>query len=294
MGQQISRSERGWKGMAMRKLALLIACGFALGAGLTENLCGQNGDAVAIREKLASQFKLTRVSADRSDVVTAGAMVALQKAGLMMYGVAFPVPPSNTYKNGKIGQGWGGFGSDLGGSLLAPGGQTAKDYPQRRFAPDEKCWVTGIAVQKDSVVFQLYSEPYDQIRYYASLKIPFPNKKEIPSSDQVMQLVGEVLTVVPQEAAGSQPIQAEAANQPAPTDNAPPPQPAPLAPLTPPPPPVDAAPPSPKTIAVGNTKEQVAAILGPPQKVVQLKQKEIDYYPDMKVVFVAGKVSDVQ
>jgi hypothetical protein len=67
-----------------------------------------------------------------------------------------------------------------------------------------------------------------------------------------------------------------------------------LAPLTPPPPPVDAAPPSPKTIAVGNTKEQVAAILGPPQKVVQLKQKEIDYYPDMKVVFVAGKVSDVQ
>jgi hypothetical protein len=38
----------------------------------------------------------------------------------------------------------------------------------------------------------------------------------------------------------------------------------------------------------------VIASLGQPQKIVQLGAKEIDYYPDMKVTFLNGKVSDVQ
>jgi hypothetical protein len=38
----------------------------------------------------------------------------------------------------------------------------------------------------------------------------------------------------------------------------------------------------------------VIASLGQPQKVVQLGAKEIDFYPDLKVTFVNGKVTDVQ
>jgi len=49
-------------------------------------------------------------------------------------------PPSNTYKNGKIGQGWSGFGKDLLITMAVPGGATSNDYPHRPFAPDEKCW----------------------------------------------------------------------------------------------------------------------------------------------------------
>jgi hypothetical protein len=66
------------------------------------------------------------------------------------------------------------------------------------------------------------------------------------------------------------------------------------APIEPPPPPPDAAPPAPKTISLGQTPTQVSAILGPPQKIAHLGAKEIDYYPDMKVVFVNGKVTDIQ
>ena len=33
---------------------------------------------------------------------------------------------------------------------------------------------------------------------------------------------------------------------------------------------------------------------GQPQKIVNLGTKEIYYYPDMKVTFVGGKVTDVQ
>jgi hypothetical protein len=36
------------------------------------------------------------------------------------------------------------------------------------------------------------------------------------------------------------------------------------------------------------------AILGQPQKIVNLGPKVMYFYPDMKVIFVNGKVADVQ
>ena len=69
----------------------------------------------------------------------------------------------------------------------------------------------------------------------------------------------------------------------------PPPEPA-MAPIPPPPPP----PAAPKIIALGQTKDEVATILGQPDKIANLGTKEIDYYPDMKVTFVKGKVTDIQ
>jgi hypothetical protein len=162
-------------------------------------LAAQSGDLAVIQERLNSQIKLTTVTADRSDIVTAGDVIELERPGLIMYAVASPMPPSNSYKNGKIGQGWGGFGKDLMIGMAAPGAATAADYPHRPFGVGEKCWVTGIQVQKDGVLFQLYSDPYDDIRYYANLKVPFPNKKETPSADVAMKSVAEVLMVAPQD-----------------------------------------------------------------------------------------------
>jgi hypothetical protein len=49
-----------------------------------------------------------------------------------------------------------------------------------------------------------------------------------------------------------------------------------------------------KTVELGQTPDQVKAALGAPDKVVKLGPKEIYVYKDMKVVFVDGKVSDVQ
>jgi hypothetical protein len=77
--------------------------------------------------------------------------------------------------------------------------------------------VTGIQAQKDGILFQLYSDPYDDVRYYANLKIPFPNKKEVPSADGASQLVAEVLTVVPPDDQGAQ--QADQGAQQAPGTN---------------------------------------------------------------------------
>ena len=67
-----------------------------------------------------------------------------------------------------------------------------------------------------------------------------------------------------------------------------------MAAIPPPPPPIDAPPPAPKTISLGQTKDQVLAIFGTPLKVVVLPTKEMDFYKDMKITFVKGKVVDVQ
>lgn len=49
-----------------------------------------------------------------------------------------------------------------------------------------------------------------------------------------------------------------------------------------------------KTVELGQTPDQVKAALGAPDKVVKLGAKDIYVYKDMKVIFVDGKVSDVE
>ena len=259
-------------------------------------LAAQAGDRLAaIQQSLNSQFQLTSITANRSDIVTPGSEVTLHKEGLIMYEVASPLPPSNTYKNGRIVQGWGGLGKDMAIGILTPGSGSANDYRHRQFVAEEKCWVTGIQVQKDGVLFQLYRDAHHYTSYYANLKIPFPNKKEIPPVDTVMQLVAEVLTTdfqggQPAPDQGGQPATfPEPAQAPAYAPIAPPAS-APMQEIPPPPPPTA----TPPTIALGQTLDQVTANFGQPTRIAKLGAKVIYYYSDMKVTFVDGQVSDVQ
>ena len=48
------------------------------------------------------------------------------------------------------------------------------------------------------------------------------------------------------------------------------------------------------TIRLGQTREEVTAILGPPEKQILLGAKTIFVYRDLKVVFVDGKVTDAE
>ena len=245
------------------------------------------GDPAAIQQKLSAQFKVTTTTADRSDIVPAGDIVVIRKPGLVMYSTASPLPPSNTYKNGKIGQGWGGFGKDLAIGMASTEGTTANDYPHRAFVAEEKCWVTKIEVQKDGILFVLYSDPYNDVRYYANLKIPFPNKKEVPTADVAMQSVADVLTVAPADNESGQGNSGGGAVQ----QSAAAPAPAQMAAIPPPPPPTDTAP---ATISLGQSRDQVTAGLGLPLKDVKVGAKEILVYKDMKVTLKDGKVTDVE
>jgi hypothetical protein len=49
-----------------------------------------------------------------------------------------------------------------------------------------------------------------------------------------------------------------------------------------------------KTVKLGMSTDEVKKSLGNPPKIVDLGKKQVYVYPDMKVVFIDGKVSDVQ
>ena len=58
--------------------------------------------------------------------------------------------------------------------------------------------------------------------------------------------------------------------------------------------PVSVAPAAPPTVQLGQSFDQVQAAMGTPVRVAQLGPKVIYYYSGMKVIFIDGKVSDVQ
>ena len=189
----------------MKQIRSLRAFGFALIASMSAlMLSAQAGDQAVLQQRLYSQFRLTTTTADRSDIVTPGDVVVIHVPGLLMYAVSSPMPPANTYKNGRISQGWGGFGKDILIGMAAPGGATATDYPHRQFVPEEKCWVrehSGTegwsalpAVQRSLRRHPLLRQPQD----------PVPQQKEMPPVDQVMQTVSQVLTVMRQDDQGNQ------------------------------------------------------------------------------------------
>jgi len=246
---------------------------------------GQDAKA-DIQKKLNAAFVPTKMTADNTDIIAPGSILVLQKDGLIMYSIDNKVAPTNTYKDGKLGIGFGSMMSidmQLG---MAQNGVNHTNVPQRKFLTGEKFWTSSFTVKDDGVVFLFYSDPFSDVRYTAQLKIPFP-KKSIPNPDDVMKAVSEVITVQPSDDNAKQ--QAPAPSQ------APASTPAPaLQAIAPPPPPADAPPAQPKTVSLGQTREMVVAILGQPTKVANLGKKEIDYYPDMKVIFLNGKVSDIQ
>jgi hypothetical protein len=244
----------------------------------------------SIEQKISSQYTLTKTTADHSDIVTAGAVLVLKKDGLMMSSTTTAAPAQNTYKDGRITQGLWKVAKVPGfGGFMANRGQTAQT---RTFVAGEKFWITKITVHEDGLVVDLFSDPIQDVRYYSTLKFPFP-KGAYPAPDQMVATVGEVLNVQPPDNGGGDQGQQTAAAPAAAAAPAEPPPP-PMAPIAAPPPPSDTPPPAPKTIALKQTKEQVVATFGPPTKVVKLGTKEIDYYPDMKVTFVNDKVTDVQ
>lgn len=261
----------------------------------------------AIEKKLQAEYTTTQATADQTDIVTAGSILVLKKGNIVMAPVSGGYF-QNSYKDGRITQSAAGkIAKGLDRFSHMPGAQAPAAPGTRTFVPGEKMWVTKIECKDDALVFQLFTDAYADVRYKADLKFPFDKKGAMPSADDMDKLVGEVFKIQPADdtTAGGQQQQQQApaaqaapAQQQAPAPIAPPPPvPAetPLAPIPPPPPPADEPQGPPKTLKIGQSKDEVVASFGQPEKVVKLGTKEIYYYKDLgKVTFVNGKVTDVQ
>jgi hypothetical protein len=285
----------------MRKITNLIALVLSL---LAAALPAWTQDLASIKKSLDEKYALTVTTADKTDIVTAGSVLVLKKTGLVTTEVKSKNIYMNTYVNGRITQKNGvasatkkvmRFGSWIPGASTAAAapGVTGND---RTFVNGEKIWVTGVEVKENGIVFTLFTDAYSDVRYGGTLTIPF-EKGSIPPVDVALKQVAEVFDIQADDAKadsksapqqGAAPAGAAAA-KPAPAA-APAPADAPPPPIAPPPPP----PADPKTISLGQTIDQVTANFGQPTKVIKLGAKQIYVYPDMKVTFVGGKVTDVQ
>lgn len=253
-------------------------------------LLPQTSAAQTLQQKLAAEYALTKPTVDRSDIVTAGCVVTLKVKGLTASAVGKGTPAGNSFrdKDPKIRP--SGFTSLRKGRI--PGLASPIATETRDFVDDEKLFVTEIDVDssKDTVSFLLFSDAYNNVRFQANLRFDFP-KGSLASADlaQVQAVLDQALSVTPPDKS------APAEPSPGPAQPAPVP-PATVTPDPPPPPPApDPAPPAPpKTIAAGQSPDEVVAILGQPVKIVKLDKKEIYYYKDMRVTFVNGKMTDAQ
>jgi len=269
-------------------------------------------DKASIIKKLQSEYALTKTTADQTDIVTAGAVLVLQKDNLLMVATTTSGNPCpNTYKSGKFTQNGACRASETFKKVPLFGhtipGMDKAQVTSRTYVTGEKFWVTRIDIKdgKDAgVVLDFFTDAVSDVRYRTTLNIPF--KGAMPSADDALKLVQEVITVAPseddkkddkkQEAKGNggkqQAPAADAGQQQQaaaePAANAAP------APIEPPPPPPDAPAAPPPTVAMDQTPDQVTAILGQPQKKAKIGTKEIYFYKDIKVTFVNGKVKDIQ
>ena len=237
-----------------------------------------------IRQKIEAEYPLTKTTAGRDDIVTAGAVLVLEKDGLEMSVTTNNVQAQDTYKGGKLSASGGtSFAKNFGKCTFCPHNDKAGNF--RTFVAGEKFWITKVEVHDDGVLLSFFSDPISDIRYVSTLKIPY-TKGTPQTAAALLSTIAEVIKVQPSDDAKtadkSAPVAAPAA------------APAPMAAIPPPPPPPDAPPAAPPTVAIGQTKVQVVALLGTPTRIAKLPTKEIDFYPNMKITFVKDKVSDIQ
>jgi hypothetical protein len=270
----------------MRKIEISCA---VIGSVMAMALPAWPDDLAAIKQALDAKYALTTTTADKTDIVTPGAVLVLKKTGLVTVAASSKNLYQNIYQNGRISQKNSFIKAKRVWDKL-PGATPVGGGAERDFVSGEKIWVTGIDIKESGVVFDLFTDAYNDARYAATLRFPF-EKGSTPTVSGVTALIAEVFDIQ-QSDAGGQP-QDKPANPPAATQPAAEPKPAAEAappPIAPPPPP----PADPKTIALGQTTDKVVANFGEPDKIIKLASKQIYVYKDMKVTFVGGKVTDVQ
>jgi len=243
-------------------------------------------DLASIKKALDAKYAVTTTTADRTDIVKAGSVLVLKKSNLLTMDVTKSAVVGNSYKNGRITQSKIWAMAKAGGKF--EGGRT--------FVSGEKVWLTGIEVKDKEVVFDIYTDAFSDVRYRAKLNFPF-EKDETPTLNAVMAAVGEVFDVEQSDSGNGGGQQQQQQQQAAPAPRSAPTPVAAPAPLEAPPPPIAPPPPppsDPKEIKLGQTPAQVTAAVGQPDKIITLGAKKIYVYKDMKIIFVGGKVSDVQ
>ena len=240
----------------------------------------------SIEDQLRNDYHVTRVGAN-GIVIQAGSIAVVEQDNIKANPAANQLYWSNLYKkDGHVKQ---------PAIMIKSGSSAVEKSSIRFFQVGEKVYITNIEFKPAAIVFSLQScgacDPSatdsSDVPYRAELSFQF-QKGFLDSTnyEDIRATIGQVLDIaslVEKSTIGASSTSATKES----TD-------AKFQPIQPPPPPVDAPPPAPKTISKGDTRDQVIAAFGQPERVANLGAKEIYYYKDLEVTLVNGKVMDVQ
>jgi hypothetical protein len=161
----------------------------------------------AIQQKLQERIVLATLDAN-GEIVTAGSVITLRSGSLQMCATTAPAAagtPVNSYKNGRLSAGMFSWNLGLGLMKIDP-----NSIPMHTAVAGEKFWIVHYNVMKNNVQFKIWTDPdSNNLRYWTWLEIPF-DKKQVPSPDQFMNTLGEVLAVEPVQ---NQPAQDQSGQQ---------------------------------------------------------------------------------
>ena len=247
-----------------------------------------SAQAVSLQEQLAAQYKLAKIGSDTSgySVVEKGTLLAIQKGGVLGVPFGDQNVPATKYEGGTI-KGPNSLALMGRKSIM---GKFGKEQTTHLFAVGDKVYPTKIDVNvaKDTVTLGVVAcdtcNKTDPPTYNkAQVVFQFPKGSLAnAAAGGVEDTIGQVLSISNDAAQGGDQggqqqggdqggdqggQQAAAADQPQA---------------------------EPASIEKGMTTDQVEAAMGKPEKKVTLGAKQIYYYKDMKVIFLSGKVSDVQ
>jgi hypothetical protein len=255
-----------------------------------------NAQAVSLQEQLAAQYKLVKMGSDTSgySVVEEGTLLVIQKGGLLGVPYSDTSVQNNKYEGGVVKAPNAMLSKGIGFGMKKFG----KEQTTKLFAKNDKVYPTKIDVnlEKDQVTMGIVAcdtcNKTDPPTYNkANVVFAFPKGSlATASAGAVEDMIGQLLSISSDEAkqdqggqqqggdqqqqGGDQGGQQQGGQQ----------QPAAQ----------EQAPAEPASIDKGMTTDQVQAAMGKPDKIVNLGTKTIYYYKDMKVIFLSGKVSDVQ
>ena len=251
----------------------------------------QNGGADSLESQLAAKYKVAKVGQDSTgiSVTDPGTVLVIKKGGILSVASTNMVVIPSYVKDGQVhsanGNAMQGVSKLLKWKNVSdPTGSTTAET--KFLTIGEKVYVSKIDInRKDSKVSMAIIEcdscnsVQDASQRKAQVVFQFP-KDYLAGADggQISDVISQVLEIQPEEAAQQdQPQDAQQGQQQAQQPQQP------ESPAQPPP-----------TIQLGQTIDDVTNLLGTPTKVVNLGVKQIYIYKDMKVVFLRGKVADVQ
>src|ERR1039458_2148458 len=270
--------------------------GIVLVAAMIFPMALASGQASTVQDELMKTYKLVKMGSDTGgySVVEEGTVLAIQKGGIL----AVPYSDSSDFKTKyQDGQIHAPGGLAVGGRKLALG-HFGKEQTTHLFAKGDKVYPTKIDVNlaKDSVTLGIVAcdtcNKTDPPTYNkAEVVFQFP-KGSLANANQasIDKVIAEVFTLSKDDSKdekagdkggdkggqqqgaaqgqGGQDQGQQGGDQQQQAD--------------------------PVSIEKGMTPDQVVDAMGQPEKKVTLGVKQIYYYKDMKVIFMNGKVSDVQ